>query len=68
MEPALVYAWNRREALVASMVGAAMATMPRHAGTLRGSDASMAASASPPEEPEISKSMMEDISERAHDA
>ena len=44
------------------MVGAAMATMPRHTGTLRGSEASAAAGAAIPGEPEITKSLMQEMS------
>ena len=37
MEPALQYAVNRRQALISSMVGAALLTMPRPENSLRGS-------------------------------
>ena len=65
MEPALIYAINRKEALVASMVGAALATLPRHSGVLRGREDSMAASAVAPSEPEITKPVLEELSDKA---
>ena len=38
-DPVVNYALNRRMGVLASMVGAAMATMQRHEGVLRGSEA-----------------------------
>ena len=67
MDPTLAYIGNRRDALISAMAVAALSTMPRHSGTLRGSEDAKMERSMELDEPVMSEPQLKEIAGKALD-